>query len=84
MTQVNARPLVLSLLEKKTKLPIGFDDATDFIAAGIVDSIGIIKFVLELESQFGIELLDSDIESAQFRNVRGLLEMIGQKTANRR
>ncbi len=83
MSQVDVRSLVLSLLEKKTKLPKGFDDATDFITAGIVDSIGIIKFVLELESQFGIEFLDSDIESAQFRTVKGLLEMIGRKMADR-
>ena len=76
------RPFVLALLEKKAKLPAGFDDFSDFVTAGIVDSIGIIKFVLQLESQFGIEISDADIESSAFRTVQGLVEMIRRKTAD--
>jgi D-alanine--poly(phosphoribitol) ligase subunit 2 len=76
------RQFVLALLQKKARLPAGFDDFTDFVTAGIVDSIGIIKFVLQLESRFEIEILDSDIESPAFRTVRGLVEMIGRKAAD--
>jgi D-alanine--poly(phosphoribitol) ligase subunit 2 len=76
------RTFVVSLLRRKGDLPPGFDDSTDFIADGIVDSIGIIKFVLEIESRFGIEILDADIEAGQFRTVRGLTAMIAAKLAN--
>jgi D-alanine--poly(phosphoribitol) ligase subunit 2 len=70
------QPFVLALLGRKGALPAGFDEATDYIAAGIIDSIGIIKFVLELESHFGIEIGPQDIESAAFRTVRGLTNLI--------
>jgi acyl carrier protein len=71
----------VSLLQRKGNLPSGFDDSTDFIADGIVDSIGIIKFVLEIESRFRIEILDADIESGPFRTLRGLTTMIAAKLA---
>lgn len=73
------RQFVLGLLEKKSRLPDGFDDASDFIMAGIVDSIGIIKFILELESRFDIEITEIDIESDGFRSVQGLVTMINRK-----
>ena len=73
------RLFVLGLLEKKSRLPKGFDDAGDFIKAGIIDSMGIIKFILELESRFDIEITEADIESEEFRSVQGVVEMISQK-----
>jgi acyl carrier protein len=81
MARDDIRPFLLALLSAKAKLPENFDDATDFLDAGIVDSIGIIKFVLEIESRFAIEIRDVDIESREFRTVRGLLAMIGRKMA---
>ncbi len=75
------RAFVLGLLEKKTKLPGNFDDSSDLIKAGIVDSIGIIKFILELESRFDIEITETDIESDNFRSVQGLVTMISGKTS---
>jgi D-alanine--poly(phosphoribitol) ligase subunit 2 len=57
------RLFVLGLLEKKNKLPQNFDNASDFIKAGIIDSMAIIKFILELESRFDIEITEADIES---------------------
>ncbi|MDP3744226.1 MAG: phosphopantetheine-binding protein [Methylotenera sp.] len=73
------RLFVLGLLEKKSRLPKGFDDAGDFIKAGIIDSMGIIKFILELESRFDIEITEADIESEEFRSVQGVVEMISRK-----
>jgi len=71
----------VSLLQRKGNLPPDFDDSTDFIADGIVDSIGIIKFVLEIESRFGIEIFDADIEAGEFRTLQGLAAMIAAKLA---
>jgi D-alanine--poly(phosphoribitol) ligase subunit 2 len=78
--QDSIRTFVLALLEKKSRLPKGFDDASDFIKSGIVDSVGIIKFILEIESRFDIEITEADIESDEFRTVQGLVAMIGRKT----
>lgn len=77
--QDSVRTFVLALLEKKARLPKEFDDASDFIKMGIVDSVGIIKFILELESGFDIEITEEDIESDDFRTVRGLVSVIDRK-----
>ncbi len=81
MSSQDIQKFIESLLQKKGKLPPDFDDSSDFIAAGIVDSIGTIKFVLEIESRFGIEILDADLESGRFRTLRGLTAMIAAKLA---
>ncbi|WP_426147319.1 acyl carrier protein [Polaromonas sp. DSR2-3-2] len=77
--QDSIRLFVLGLLQKKSRLPKDFDDTSDFIKAGIVDSIGIIKFILELEFRFNVEIEDADIESEGFRSVQGLVTMIDRK-----
>ncbi len=80
-SQDEARAFIRRLLARKARLPADFDDNTDFIAAGIVDSIGIIKFVLELESHFGIEIDPVDMESVKFRSISGLAGIIDGKVA---
>jgi D-alanine--poly(phosphoribitol) ligase subunit 2 len=77
--QDSIRSFVRELLENKSRLPKDFDNTSDFIQIGIIDSIGIIKFILELESRFNIEILDTDIESDEFRSVQGLTAMINRK-----
>lgn len=79
--QDDIRSFILALLAKKAPLPKDFDDDSDFLAAGVIDSMAIIKFILELESTFDITLNDEDIESDQFRSVRGLTGLIEHKTA---
>jgi acyl carrier protein len=81
--QDSIRTFVLALLEKKSRLPRGFNDASDFLKMGIVDSVGIIKFILELESRFDIEITEADIESDEFRTVQGLVALIERKTTGR-
>lgn len=77
--QNNIQEFVIGLLEKKATLPPEFHDDVDFIEAGIVDSIGIIKFVLELERKFDVEITDSDIESKAFRSVNGVVSLVQSK-----
>ncbi len=75
---------VIQLIEKKGKLPGDIDRASfNYIDSGYVDSIGIIKFVLEIEAKFGIEISESDIESPEFRTVGGLVSIIQKKTQRR-
>jgi len=77
------RPLILALLQRKSGLPKDFDGATDYISAGIVDSIGMIKFVLEIERRFSVEIAESDIASVDFRSLDGLAGMIGRKMSGK-
>lgn len=76
------RQFVIKSIEKKSKLPKDIDiDTFNYIDSGYVDSLGIIKFVVDIESAFDIEILDSDIESADFRTVGGLVSIITRKLA---
>lgn len=77
--QADIHTFILALLSKKAPLPAGFHDDTDYISAGIIDSMAIIKFILELEAKFDIAFTDEDIETVQFRSVRGLTALIENK-----
>ena len=76
------RTRILALLQRKGALPPGFSDGTDYIDEGIVDSLAIIKFIVDLEAGFDIELSDEDIESPAFRTVAGLTALIAAKGCN--
>jgi acyl carrier protein len=74
---------LIKQIEKKSRLPDGCEHAVyDYIDAGHVDSMGIIKFVVDIETHFNIELDDSDIESEAFRTLDGLTEIIAEKMGN--
>jgi acyl carrier protein len=71
---------VLKLIEKKAKLPESTDlNNLDYIETGYVDSIGIIKFIIDIEAEYDIEILDSDMESQEFRTVGGIISLIRRK-----
>ena len=76
------RQRILALLQRKGGLPAGFTDDTDYIDEGIVDSLAIVKFIVDLEKTFDIELTDDDIESPAFRTVAGLTALVGARRAN--
>lgn len=74
------RAYLIGLIEAKGRLPAGIDvDGFNYIDSGHVDSIGIIKFVLGIESRYGIEIGEEDMMSTGFRTVGGLVAMIAGK-----
>lgn len=76
---------VIGLIEKKGKLPQNEDIlAFNYIDSGYVDSIGIIKFVVEIEAKYEIEITEADIESNEFRTIGGLIYIINKKIAGRK
>jgi acyl carrier protein len=76
---------LIKQIEKKSRLPADFDHTNyDYIDAGHVDSIGIIKFVVDIEAHFDIELNEGDIESAEFRTLDGLTGIIARKLDRRK
>lgn len=68
---------VLKKIQKKGKIP----DTTsclafDYRRTGYIDSIGIMKFVLEIEAEFEIEISEADMESPAFNTIGGLVAII--------
>jgi acyl carrier protein len=55
------------------------NSSVDYIKAGVVDSLGLLGWVLELEGEFNVELTDEDVASAEFRTVEGLTKVIEEK-----
>ena len=66
----------LVALLKLSKLP---ETEFDFIAAGRVDSLSLLNFVLDVEDAFHIELTDAEVASKQFRTFGGLSNLIFRK-----
>lgn len=69
------------LLEKKQALPLNIQlQDYRYIESGHIDSLGIMKFILEIEDKFKIEISDNDMLSDSFQSVGGLVEIIAAKT----
>lgn len=50
-----------------------------YLEAGVLDSLGLIDLVTEIESRFGIRFENEDFEDDRFRTVGGLIDMIESK-----
>lgn len=75
-----AERFILNYLQTEYALPPDFSaEAFDFVEAGYVDSMGIIRFIAELEDAFGIEFSDEELTSPAFRTVGSLAGMIEGK-----
>lgn len=80
----SVREYVLAAIGRKAKLPADVDIGTfNYIDSGHVDSIEIIKFVVDIEAAFDIEILEADLESPEFRTVGGLVAIVNGKLASR-
>lgn len=73
---------IIKYISKKGKLPQDVNlDEFNYIDTGYVDSMGILKFVVELEQEFDIEISDDDIMLPEFKTIGGLVKMIERKKA---
>ena len=75
-----ARDFIVSLLEKKQAIPKNLNISNyRFMESGHIDSLGVMKFILQIEDKFDIEISDEDIVSQQFQTVGGISELIANK-----
>ena len=65
------------LLEKKQAIPssVNLQDYR-YIESGHIDSLGIMKFIIQIEDKFQIEISDDDMLSDSFQSVGGLVQII--------
>lgn len=74
------RDFVLNYLQKEYTFPDGADvDAINYVENGYIDSLALIKFVVELEDEFKIEFSDSELSSPAFKSVGGLIKLVEGK-----
>jgi acyl carrier protein len=78
------KEFILAELSRKGRLPTDIDlDTLDYRKAGYIDSIGLIKFILNLEREFAIEFSEDEVGSAAFRVVGSLAALIETKIKER-
>jgi acyl carrier protein len=71
---------IVSLIEKKGKLPNKYNiEDFDYIESGYIDSIGLIKFIVDIERKFDISISETDMEDPKFRTIGGLVKIIHHK-----
>lgn len=74
------KEFILAELSRKGRLPTNADlETLDYRKAGYVDSIGLIKFILNLEREFNIEFSEDEVGSTGFRVVGSLVALIEAK-----
>lgn len=57
----------------------GFDDDTDLILDGVMDSLAIMRLLTHLESDHGIEVAAGDIAPEHFQSVRAISDYIARR-----
>lgn len=74
------RDFVLNYLQKEYAFPNGVDvDAINYVEQGYIDSMALIKFVIELEDEFGVEFSDDELSFQTFKIVGELIKLVEVK-----
>jgi len=74
------RDFVLDYLQKEYTFPNGADvDAINYVESGYIDSLALVKFVIELEDEFEIEFSDGELSSPAFKSVGELIKLVEGK-----
>ena len=56
-------------------------DGDDMLAAGIIDSLGFVELVEEVESRYGVPVADIEITEENFGSIDAIVRYVGQKRA---
>ncbi len=54
-------------------------DGDDFLALGIIDSLGFVELVEEVQSRYGIEIEDVEITEENFGSIDAIAKFVAQK-----
>ncbi|KJS17953.1 MAG: hypothetical protein VR69_02720 [Peptococcaceae bacterium BRH_c4b] len=53
----------------------------NYIEQGYIDSLGLVKFIIELEDEFGFEFSDDELNSPSIKIVGELIKLVERKIA---
>lgn len=56
-------------------------DGDDFLALGVIDSLGFVELVEEVQSRFGIAIDDIEITEENFGSIDAIASFVGRKRA---
>lgn len=56
------------------------DESENLLAAGIIDSLGILRLVSFVEEKFGIEVPDEDVTIDNFQSVKSMTDYVATQS----
>ena len=71
---------ILIIIEKKKPIPPNLNvDNFRYFETGHVDSLGLMKFIVQIEDKYKIEISEDDMQNDNFQSVAGLASIIASK-----
>ena len=75
------RDFIITYLQQEYTFPDENIDTINYVEKGYIDSLAILKFVVELEEEFGVEFSDDELSLPDFKMVGGLIRLIELKVS---
>jgi len=73
------RDFILRHFPLAKKRNIGDDD--HLLAAGVIDSLGVLEVVGFLEEDFGVSVVDDELVPENFKSIESLVSFVGRKNS---
>lgn len=58
---------------------VELSDEDDFLALGVIDSLGFVELVEEVQSRYGLEVSDIEITEENFGSIAAIARFVGVK-----
>ena len=68
------------LFAKKLSLEVSSAD-TDLVETGLLDSLGLVELLAQLEETFGVSISTDDLELENFRSIDSIAGFVARRTA---
>lgn len=72
---------ILKECDESVRLEFEKDNNIDLLSGNILDSLGIVRFLVFVEDKFSVDLVDDDIELEDFVTLNRISELIDKKVA---
>ena len=71
---------IIKLLEGKRPIAKDIDiDSLKYFKSGYVDSLGLMKFIFQIEEKFDVEISEEDMMDESFGTVGGVVDIVSKK-----
>ena len=60
---------------------VDLSDGDDFLSLGIIDSLGFVELVEEVQGRYSVEIADVEITEENFGSIDAIVSFVGRKQA---